>query len=263
MSTVSIVATVEATHVPPRVRLDVTDAGSPELFAVTVTRLNPDGRRVPVRTGDGNPLQLTTSGLTRVGLIYDYEAPFGSLVSYSTTEDPTTTSNEVAVPETRVWLIHPGVPALSTPVAVAEFGSRTLPVQRNVLYPMGRRTPHVQTQGVRHAPESTIELRVSSLVELASLEALTADASPLLLNIPATLGWGVPTSYISVGDIEEQRLIGYAADPNRYYVLPYVEVDRPAGGSQAQRTFVDLLMFATFADLQAAYVDFADVLAGP
>lgn len=264
MSTVTVVPTVEANNVPPRVRLDITDTGTaPAITSTTVTRLDPDGRTVPVRTDDGNPLTLTTSGSNRVGLIYDTEVPYGAAVSYSTLESPTVVSAEVTVPETRVWLIHPGVPALSMPITVATFGNRVRRAARGVFYPMGRTSPVVQTDGSRKSPEGTIELKVDSLTELAALDALTADAGVVLLNVPAGLGWGVPTSYISVGDIEEVRLVNYAADPHRYYVLPYIVVDRPSGGSQSQRTFVDLMDFATLASIQSAYPTLAAVLAGP
>jgi hypothetical protein len=89
MSAVTVVATVENStnpQDPPRVRLNVTDTGTtPSLFAATVTRLDPDGQVVPVRTADGNPLTLLhKSGTTRVGLLYDYEMPYGAPVTYST-----------------------------------------------------------------------------------------------------------------------------------------------------------------------------------
>jgi hypothetical protein len=124
MSTVTVAPTVELSNVPPRVRLDVTDSGTPNLFATTVMRLDPDGALRPVRTQDGAPLTLGTSGSNRVGLVYDYEAPYGAPVSYSTLESPSTVSNPVTVDESRVWLVHPGVPALSLPITVAEIGER-------------------------------------------------------------------------------------------------------------------------------------------
>jgi hypothetical protein len=85
VSTVTVVATVETATTPQRVRLDVTDVGAPNLFTTTVTRLNPDGRVVPVRTLDGNPLTLTTSGANRIGLLYDYEMPTRKASEYTLT----------------------------------------------------------------------------------------------------------------------------------------------------------------------------------
>lgn len=263
MSTVTVVPTVEAGNWPPRVRLDVTDTGSPEVYAATVMRLDPDGRLAPVRTNDGNPLVLTTSGSNRVGLVYDYEMQYGAPVSYSTLESSTVMSSAVAVPEERPWLVHPGVPALSMPLSVAAFGSRTRRSQRGVHWPMSRKHPVVQTDGQRKAPEGVIELNTLTLEEMTQFEALTDDASSLLLNVPAGFGWGVATDYVSVGDIEEARLVEYAGEPRRIHSLPYQVVDRPVGGSQAERTLVDLMDFPTLAAIQASYATLADVLAGP
>jgi hypothetical protein len=263
MSVVTVTATVEADSVPPRVRLDVTDIGSPNLLQVTVTRLDPDGRTTPVRTNDGEPLTLTTAGANRVGLLYDYEAPYGSAVSYSTVESPTTTSAEVTVAEGRVWIIHPGVPPLSMPVSVATMGNRLRAVNRGVFKPLGRKSAIVVTDGARKAPEGTIELNTFTPAEAAAFEALTDDAAVLLLNIPATLNWGVAPSYVSLGDLEEGRLVDYAGEPQRLHTLPYMVVDRPAGGTTAARSYVDLLTFASYADLLVAYPTYLDLLAGP
>ena len=149
MSTIAVVATVEASNVPPRVRLNVTDTGTPALASTTITRLNPDGTTTPVRTLDGNPLTLTTG----TGLLYDYEMPYGAAVSYSSLETPAASSAQVTVNVSSVWLVHPGVPSLSRPITVSKFGDRTSKVQRGVFHPMGRATPVVVTDGVRGSAE--------------------------------------------------------------------------------------------------------------
>jgi hypothetical protein len=51
--------------------------------------------------------------------------------------------------------------------------------------------------------------------------------------------------------------------PERDIQIPYQVVDRPAGGTQAERTLLDLLQFATLADIAAAYATLFDVAAGP
>jgi len=268
MSAITVTATVENSTGPldvPRVRLNVTDTGSsPALFAATVTRLDPDGRVVPVRTNDGNPLVLTTSGTTRVGLLYDYEAPYQAPVTYSTMETPGSSSAAVTVAESKVWLIHPGVPELSMPISVASVGNRTRSISQGVFRPMGRRSPVVQTDGQRKSPEGTLELNTLTLAEAARFEALTDDAGVLLLNVPASFNWGLPTSYVALGDIEEGRLVDYAPEPRRLQNLPYIVVDRPAGGSQSERTYIDLLaQFSSYAALRNAYPSYTALLAGP
>jgi hypothetical protein len=263
VSTVTVVATVETATTPQRVRLDVTDVGTPNLFATTVTRLNPDGRVVPVRTLDGNPLTLTTSGANRVGLLYDYEMPYGSPVTYSTQETPTSTSAEVTVDSSKAWLIHPGVPSLSMPITVSDWAARTRKVVRGVFQPMGRATAVVVADGTRKASEYTLTVLTQSQVELDNLAALTSDTSPLLLNVPAGKGWGTPTEYVSIGDIVETRSNRILVDPYRTWQLPCTVVARPAGGTQSARTYTDLLAYATYTDLANRYSDYFSLLAGP
>jgi hypothetical protein len=265
MSAVTISATVELTNVPPRVRLDVTDTGTPAIGSVTVTRLNPTGELVPVRTFDGNPLQLTTSGSNRVGLLYDYEMPYGQAVSYSTMETPANTSGAVTVDEQRIWLVHPGVPGLSQPIELRpdSLKEETYAVKQGVFWPMGRATPVIVNDGTRKSAESQIVAITESLPALGAMKALLSDGGTLLLNIPPLFGLGVDTCYIRVADLTIRRLSDIGSQQSRDVVMPYTVVAMPVGGSQAQRTYVDLLNFATYAALQNAYPTYTAVFAGP
>lgn len=265
MSTVTVAATVELGNVPPRVRLDVTDAGSPNLFAATVLRADPDGVQRPVRTNDGAALQLATSGANRTGLVYDYEAPYGSPVTYSTVESPTVLSAVVTVAVGQAWLIHPGVPALSLPIDLwaGSLAEETWDVEQGVYWPMGRQSPVVHTGGVRRSPATSVTVSIESLADLSDLRALVSDAGVLLLNVPAALQLGFPTCYVSVGQIRNRRVTDIGADPQRAVELPIQVVDRPAGGTQAQRTLDDLLSYATVTALSSAYPTLNALLAGP
>lgn len=265
MSTVTVVPTVEANNVPPRVKLDVTDTGSPNLFAATITRNDPSGLIQTVRTNDGNPLTLTTSGANRIGTVYDYEMPYGAPVSYSSIESPTVISADVTVPETDVWLIHPGVPSLSMPVELraGSFDEEEYEVRQGIFYPMGRQYPVVQSDGARKSAQSSITVAIDNLVDLATLKALIADAGVLLINVPYTLGWGVDPMYAAVGAVRNRRIVDIGSDPHRAVEMPFIVVDRPVGGTQAARTYVDLLDYSTYASLQAAYGSYTALLAGP
>lgn len=263
MSTVSVVATVEASNVPPRIRLDVTDTGTPNIFATTVTRLDPDGRAVPVRTIDGEPLALSTSGSNRVGVVYDYEAPFGESVTFSTLESPGLSSATVALPSTRPWLIHPGLPELSTPILIQSLGEATRVTQRGVFQPMGRKYPVVQTGGQRQAEEYLLTVLAMTVGELAALDTLLDDATTLLLNIPADKGWQLRTNYVSVGDVTKAPVTRLLSEATTSYQLPVTVVDRPAGGTQAERTLADLVEYGSLAGIAVAYDDLFDIAVGP
>ena len=263
MSVITVTPTVELGTTPPRVRLDVSDSGLPGYTQANVVRHDPNGETVPVRTPSGGPVTLATSGANRVGVVYDYEAPFGQAVTYSTAESPTVISASVVSGADQVWLIHPGVPELSRPVIVAEFGERIRRTATTVYRPMGRRTGVPHSDGQRKAPEYALTLRTDNETERVGLEALTEDAGTLLLNVPASNGWGIGAEYLSVGDLAEARLWEYAGEQRRYWTLPCTVVERPAGGTQAERTMLDLMVYPTLAQLAAAYPNLAAVLAGP
>lgn len=269
MSVVTVVPTVEPSTGPtdpPRIRLNVTDTGSPAITSANVFRQNPDGRTVPVRTFDGNPLILTTSGSNRVGLLYDYEAPLGEAVSYSTAESPGTVSAQVTMDDPSIWLVHVGVPELSMAVELraGSFAEEEWDVRQGVHWPIGRDTPVVQTDGARRAPSSSLTVAVELASDMWALRDLLRDAGPLLLNVPVSMGLGVETSYIAVGAVRNRRPSDIGGDPMRALELPYQVVDRPAGGSQAERNFADVVADnATYADLTAKYGTFFDLLVGP
>lgn len=259
MATITVTPTVEASNVPPRVRLDIADSGTPAVTQTTVTRLNPDGSLVPVRTYDGNPVALTSG----TALLYDYEAPYGQAVSYSSTESASVVSAQVTVPETRIWLVHPGVPALSTPITVQSWGEVTVRATQGVFWPMGRSTPVVVTDGARKSAQFTLTVLTGTSDEAASMAALLGDLGSLLLNIPASKNAGRPTGYVAVGDVQVSRPSRITSEAARLWTLDCTDIDRPVGGSQAQRTYVDLLSYPTYAALQAAYPSYTALLAGP
>jgi hypothetical protein len=256
---VTVTPTVEASNVPPRIRLDV--SASAGEASTTVLRLDANGTTVPVRTTDGNPLPLSSG----VGLLYDYEVPFQTSVAFSTAETPGTISASVTAPEARIWLIHPGVPSLSMPVAMMlpSLMSETYSVKQGVFYPMGRANPIVVTDGARSGAASTLVALVENLSDIKAIRNLVADAGVLFLNIPASMNLGFDTCYIAVGEVQIARLTDVNANPSRTVSLPFVVVDRPAGGSQAQRTLADLLDFPTLAALKSYYPTLLDLAAGP
>lgn len=265
MSTLTVVATPEPTNSPPRVRLDVTDIGSPNLFAATVTRLDPDGQYVPVRTPDGAPLVLSTSGVNRVGLVYDYEMPYDDPIQYSTSEDVSANSGEVVVPADSVWLIHPGIPDISIPVelAINSLDEEEYPVREGKFAPMGRKNLVVVTEGARGGAQSEIIVATDTLAEAQDVKTLVSDAGVLLFNPPSSMGLGFERAYIAVSSVTISRPSSIGSDPHRNVRMPFSVTDRPAGGSAAERSYADLFDYPTYAALAAAYPTYFDLLAGP
>jgi hypothetical protein len=257
--TITVTPTVDASNSPPRIKLNV--AASAGETSTTVTRLDPSGAWVPVRTTDGNPLQLSAGS----GLLYDYEPPYGQSVKFSSVESPATVSSSVTLSPSRPWLVHVGVPALSITFRFSPNPSprRVRPVVRGVFQPLGRVNPIIVTDGARHGRMLALSLLLEGPSERAAFEALTADASTLLLNVPSSLGYNVDTAYISIGDIETLPVMDKVFEQWFTVTMPYYEVDRPLGGQQPQRTLADLMSYATLADLNSHYATLNDLYVGP
>jgi len=254
-------ATAEPANFPPRMRLDVSVTAGAGVSAFIV-RLDPDGRTQVVRLADP---ALMLGFLTWVG--YDYEAPYGAAVTYTAVVTYTNPGTIVAtltdtetLPVPDVWLVHPGIPALSMMLAkVTNLGDRTRPVNRGVFEPYGRETPLVVTDGRRKAAQASLQIRTQTISELGAFQALTSDAATLLLNVPTDLGWGLSNEYVSFGDLGESREVQTGNDPYRLHTVPYLVVGRPVGGSQAQRTYADVIAEAAayqqVLDMRLRYLD--------
>ncbi|MGZ4617182.1 MAG: hypothetical protein ACXV3F_00330 [Frankiaceae bacterium] len=258
--TITVTPTVDTANWPARVKLSV--SASAGETSTTITRLNPDGTTWPVRTNDGNPLALSGGS----GLLYDYEAPYGAAVSYSSQESPSTVSAQVTVAVSRVWLVHPGVPSLSQPVRLAAgaFTRRTRPVTQGVFQVMGRTNPVVVSDGARKGVQSTLTVLTQSQADADAIDALMSDAGVVLLNIPTTLGYNFRTCYIAPGEMQSGPVVDKVFETWQTFSWPFYVVDRPAGGSQAQRTWADVIAgYASWSAVKAHYSTWTDVIAGP
>lgn len=256
---ITVTATLEASNVPPRVRLNV--SASAGETSTTITRLNPDGTTVAVRTGDGGPLALSAGS----GLLYDYESPFGQAVTYSSLETPANVTSPVTVPASQPWLIHPGVPVLSIPINLrpGTLQEETYAVQRGVFQVLGRENPVVVTDGARRSPAAELVLMTQSPDELAAVKSILADTSTLLLN-PSDSTWDFDACYIAVGDMKLSRWTDTVIDSYRDVILPFQVVDRPVGGSQSQRIWTSVISgYATWTAVRAAYPTWSALIAGP
>jgi hypothetical protein len=245
MTTLSVVATLEASNVPPRVKVVITDTGTPTIFTVTPTRTDQNGLVTPLRTSNGAPLTLVTSGSNRVGTVYDYEMPYGLTVN-----------------DTRVWLINPGVPDRSMPITLwrGTNEEEAADVLAGIFKPLGRRDAVVISDGKRKAPSSELIVGTDTEAEAQQLEDLLSDASTVLLNVPPSLGLGMDTQYIFISTLRRRRLSDVGTAPQRVWTLPYQVVTLPVGGSQSQWTWADVLATSpTWQDLLTNYGTCADV----
>jgi hypothetical protein len=229
---------------------------------VTPTRTDQNGLVTPLRTSNGAPLTLVTSGSNRVGTVYDYEMPYGLPVTYSTTLQPTNKSASVTVNDTRVWLINPGVPDRSMPITLwrGTNEEEAADVLAGIFKPLGRRDAVVISDGKRKAPSSELIVGTDTEAEAQQLEDLLSDASTVLLNVPPSLGLGMDTQYIFISTLRRRRLSDVGTAPQRVWTLPYQVVTLPVGGSQSQWTWADVLATSpTWQDLLTNYGTWANV----
>ena len=227
--TATITATPEPAATPPRVRLNVTTDQS----TLVLYRVAQDGTKTVVRSYDGGPFPVPGTTL----LTYDVEAPLGLPVSYTADGSGVTNSAVVTLSGSTVWLTHVGVPARSRAITVKSFGERQDPVEQSVRYPLNRKFPVVASDGRRKAPTYEMTVLTRTLTEVSDIEAILDDLTPLLLQVPASKGWGVVSEYVNVGPAAQRRLTPFAGNPDRDWALALAVVARPIGGAQTDNTY--------------------------
>lgn len=253
----TFVATPQPGNNPPRTLLELEYTGQ---TSAVITRTDPDGRERPVRLGE--PAAL----LAGIWTGYDYESWFEQPATYTaTTAGGSLTAGPVTLDVDVAWLRHPGVPSLSQPVDFQGEGQPVRPVAQAVLEPIGRRTPIVVTDGRRKSKRGTITLRTQTSEQADALLDLVDDTSVLLLDIPPSFGYNMdPHQYVSLGDLAEDRQRpDFYLWPRKQWTAPYIVVDRPAGGLQAEWTYDGVLAtWATYNDVKNNYDTYTDLTAG-
>src|SRR5882762_5186777 len=153
------------------------------MTSATVTRADPDGSINPVRSG--NPATLVAAAWTD----FDYEAPVGVTANYtavSNTGAVLTASAAVSdTPVGKVWLKHPGKPALNMKVDVSAPGieNQTRAARREVLTVVGRSRPVVLAMA-RAGLSGTVTIMVPNISVENTLLLMLADGAPLLVQPP-------------------------------------------------------------------------------
>lgn len=257
--TVTVTPTVNPSANPPSISLAVSSTTE---TATTIRRVNPDGSLVAVRTTTGGALSIPSHS----GTLVDYEAPFGAPVSYTSVESPATVSGQVTLAVSKVWLIHPGVPALSVPIQMRRksLTAVTYTAARGVFKVLGDPYPIVVTDGSRKAAGSALTALVTNAADLSALLTLLNDSSTLLLNVPAN-GYTFGSCYISVGDVTTgPSATDLATDPYIDVTIPFDVTRMPVGGSTSTRTYATVeAQYATYTTAEAAYATYAAATAGP
>jgi len=245
-----LVATPEPGGQVPRIRLDVGDIA--RTGPVSVTRVLPSGQTAPVRGG----LTVLSGG---TGHTWDYEPPHGVPVSYRVASLGLA-SGRVTLDYDRPSLMDPFRPATfwrlePHHLQAAALADREWASQASRLRPLNRAgSIHVSTGSRAPAADQLLLWTVGTAEHRHLLDLLRND-SPLLLNVPPSLGWDVETEYISPGTLTRSRgARPLAGAGRRGWSLPYEVTDRPVGDFRALWTLAEIAQdFDTLGDLAATY----------
>lgn len=236
---------------------------------LTVYRVLPDGSRTLVRGPSGlyNQTLITADEV----IVEDYEAPLGVEVSYyietltagSSTPNYRTTGTVTIDPGDRneCWLKDPGQPQRNLKALVARAPDWQRSIEQTEMRVRGRRNSVILSD-VRGGLEGDLQIWTRSDDERDGLHWLLDSGNVLLWQ--AVPGMGVTDMYVTVGQITEARVTGYAPEPWRAWTLPLRQVDMPTTtgvAGSAGRTWQDILtQFATWQDVLNAYATWEDLL---
>lgn len=232
----------------PRVRLGVTWTNTPVPTQVVVWRSDPSGDAGPIR--QGNPVVLAAG----VATVFDYEAAFGSTVTYSvslTAGSPAGALTSFTVPDPGVpWLVHAGLPELSVALPlVTDWPGWQYAVPQGVFAVAGRRAPVVVT-GRRQTGVGSLSLVTQSPDEDRRLQRILDDGTALLLKGSSA---DEPVNrWVAVGDVTDQPYrtpVGGQLRDLVEWTLQLRVVDAPSGTALAPVTYADSsLSFSSYAD---------------
>ncbi len=220
LGTISLTATLNSTG--KWVLLSVTCTG---MTHVTLYRVTPDGSQA-VRSA----FNLAVSGAANVA---DYEAPQNTtLAYYARVTDGSTTTDSMVVTVTGVvdrggdCVFGLTNPLATTPVTVVSFPELRSEIRRDVVNVIGRRDP-VVVSDVRQYPSGTLTVATLSDGERLSLQSMLADGGVIAFS-PKLPTYGFSDIwYLSVGNVNEQRLSPIGHAPERSFIMDVQRVAPP------------------------------------
>ncbi|MFI9123878.1 hypothetical protein ACIGW0_31555 [Streptomyces bikiniensis] len=219
-------------------------------------RVRDDGALTPVRGEDGDIVAVPITG--DLAVASDYEAPLGTPIRYLVrvyTGDTylRMTSRQVTIPEpppTDIVVKDPLQPVRQATVTVGSLPDWSRAARQGVHQISGRSTPIVITD-VRPSRTGTMTVVTATRDDITRLWWILESGRTLLVQWPKA--WGEDDVYVQVGDVTASRIIRWAAQEDRTWSLPLVEVDRPVGGLAGSAT-------RTWDTVETESVDWLDVL---
>jgi hypothetical protein len=240
----------------------------------------------------GSPITLVgpdPSAGSRIGYVYDSEAPFNTALRYRstsnlgvvTTDGPVTVTVAAGVS----WLKDPARPwanlrldeCTPTPVpyscdppasepAINLVASGLLDETRAgdfTLFPVLNRPRPADVFAYRKDVVTSWQVVSKTLTSMNSLTTFYAWGGPIFIQLPPEYGW--PDRYYQPGDTKTSRLSYDLRQPYRLWDVPLTVVDSPVGAAQGQATnnwcVVDA-QYATYAQMAASGLTWSQVVEG-
>lgn len=251
----AVSASFDADNAVPR---NVVEVSLPGAASVTVTRVSSAGTSV-LRTANPAPAPGGTA------VVFDYEAPGDTPVAYRAVSN--TGAAAASAPVTwspdRVWLRHPGVPALSVAPTVENLTDLSQPASLSLIDVIGRDLPVPSSDGARRALRGTLSLLLQERAERAALLRLVSRVAVLLLDVPDGWGWEITHAYVAFGDLTPSNPVQNGRQPVRLWSWPFWVVGAPSGGQQSERSLGDAVSgLVDLGALADSYGSLAGVLTG-
>lgn len=246
--------------------------GGDTMDRISIWRVEPDGARYPVRSYDGDVVDLPYT-YTETVSVEDYEAPAGLPVWYwvqfrdsDGTGRATQSTRTVTAPApedpTYVWVKSPGLPALNSSAQVVAPVSWSRAARESRYDIVGRSSPVVRTDA-RASRTGSLQLYAWDAADHQAFADLLSAGLPVLIQ--AHQGRGMDGNlYASVGDASAEPIDGPPEDPSWVWSLELTEIARPSGALQgsAGRTWDDVEDLDEWADLVDLFDSWQAVLTG-
>jgi len=259
-------------------------SANPTVLFAKVTRTLPDGSSTVVRPhtftdSTGDYIELSAG----MAVLYDTEAPFNTVLSYSTQglgSILSATATDVTLTNSFPWLKSPLHPwankqLVLTPasysdltcltgdsIVFAAIAEEIRPTRSAASAPFNAEFP-IPSSRTRGSIASSLRLVTRTFAARDAVIELNAPGDPLLFQAPTV--YGIPDRYITVGDYSVTR---FSADHKKQWranTIPHVVVDVPAGladGVLGVRWADVCDLYSTFADFTAASVTRTQILFG-
>lgn len=233
---------------------------------ITISRNNPDGTNVVLRSANGATITGDTFST------FDVEAPLGASVTYTAYvylfASPEFNATLVSAPVTisatssTAWIKNVANSATSVQVNVVDITDVTRPQRVLGNYPVLERRYPIIINDVRQGRTGKIQVATYSVDDAEALQLLFDDGSVLFFQTSSLNNF--PDMYFAAGDLIEQRP-GISTDITWIYEFTFTEQSSPSGAltTVSGNSYLQVVNFGTYQKVIDNRTTYLDVLNRP